>query len=796
MNKRFTEKAENALNNSVSLAEELGHTYIGTEHVLLALAMDETSYSSIILKGHGATKDALRKTIKDYSGAGAKSNLNAKDMTPRCRKVLERSVDNAEKYGQGIIGTEHILLSLLEERDSVAIKHLRSLGIEISPLKDELTTLFQNNVKKAEKLKTDGLSPNLRQYGRDLTAFAREKGFDPVIDREEETDRVIRILSRKNKNNPCLLGEAGVGKTAIVEGLATRIVKGDVPPSLLGKVIISLDLTNMVAGAKYRGDFEERIKNILNEVAQNKSIILFIDEIHTIVGAGAAEGAIDAANILKPQLSRGEIQLIGATTFSEYKKYIEKDAALARRFQSVTVEEPTEDAAIRMLLGVKERYERHHSLKIEDDALKECVRLSVRYVHDRFLPDKALDVLDETCAFVNSVENTKDAKISELEEKLKQNTELKKNAVAEQDFKAALKHKREEDKITTLLKSAAQKQNEGAQIKKVCVEDVKRTVSTISGIPISSIKMSVDYDRLKEELTDAVCGQEKAVDTLVRAIKRSDVSIRDKKALKGFFMFVGESGVGKTELATALAKGLFHSEKALIRLDMSEFSEKFTVSKLIGSPPGYTGHEEGGILTEAIRRRPYSVLLLDEIEKAHSDVINLFLGIADYGYLSDSSGRKVSFAHTYVIMTSNIVKQGFVSSLGFETSNTKDVTQELLKSKFKPEFINRIDDIVLFSPLDKSALVKITKRELDKLAEGLGKYSLKLIYEKSAVDYLVNEGAVKNMGARPLLRSITKLVENKLTDYLIENDNTSDKTLYLKATDKGLEIKEKSEITV
>ena len=543
----------------------------------------------------------------------------------------------------------------------------------------------------------------------------------------------------------------------------------------------------MVAGAKYRGDFEERIKNILSEVSQNKSIILFIDEIHTIVGAGAAEGAIDAANILKPQLSRGEIQLIGATTFAEYKKYIEKDAALARRFQPVTVDEPTANCAIDMLKGIKERYEKHHGVIIDDDAIDECVHLSSKYIFERFLPDKAIDVLDEACALVNAFKDNDD-EIKDLELKLRQTSLNKQSAVSNQDFTQALIFKQEEEEIGKKIKNAILNKSFESNKKRVSVSHIRQTVSELSGISLDSIKLSCNYSKLKNELNEAVCGQEEAVDSLILAIKRSDVSIRANKGVKGIFMFVGRSGVGKTELAYALSKGLFQNDNSLIRLDMSEFSEKYTVSKLIGSPPGYKSCEEGGVLTEAVRRRPYSVVLLDEIEKAHRDVINLFLGIADYGFITDSAGRKVSFKHTYVVMTSNFENEGFTQGrLGFENNNKSLSLLQPLKDRFSPEFINRIDDVLLFKPLNFDALTKIAVSELKKISEGLKKYSIILRYDDSLVDYLVSHCS-KESGARPLLRNITKQVENRITDFLIENEDYENKILYLETDCNGIKL--------
>ena len=625
MSNRFTEKAERALNNAIKIAEDFGHTYIGSEHILLSLTKESESSACAILTKHEITKSSLEEIIKNYSGTGSKSKLTPKDMTPCCKKIVENSYKVSVRYGAAKIGTEHILLSIMEEKNTVALKLLSAKGADITAITDEVQTLLRtaerNNAKN--KVPNENTQSVLKQYGKNLTMLAQEGKFDPVIGREKETERVIRVLSRKNKNNPCLIGEAGVGKTAIVEGLACRIAKKEVPFQLLSKEVIALDLSSMVSGTKYRGDFEERIKAALNEVVLAKNIILFIDEVHTIVGAGAAEGAIDAANILKPQLSRAEIQLIGATTFNEYHKYIEKDAALERRFQPITIEEPTEEATLKILFGVKDRYENHHNVLISDEAIKAAVNLSARYIHDRFLPDKALDVIDEAAAKLNSKNH-----------KIKSETQL----ISEQNFFIeSIESKSSNSEVPTLTEN-----------------EVKEIVNEMTGIPISGLESFRKSEDLRSALEKRVLGQEKAISALVNAVMRSELGINTPDRPKGVFLFLGASGVGKTELAKALAEELFFNKTSFFTFDMSEFSEKSSTNKFIGSPPGYIGYEEGGGLTEKIRRHPYCVILFDEIEKAHTDVLDLFLQIADSGTLTDSQGRSVSFKNCYIIFTSNV----------------------------------------------------------------------------------------------------------------------------------------------
>lgn len=758
MSDRFTEKAENALNKSVKIAEALGHTYIGTEHILSALADDELSCAALILKKNGISKDKINNAIKEYSGTGVKSSLSSKDLTPRARKILEVSYNNSLEHGDGTIGTEHILLSLIEEKDSVAIKLLKNVKADFSAIRDDVYTLIKSRERTLRTVKSETHSPILKQYGKNLCELAKEEKFDPVIGRDKETDRLIRVLLRKSKNNPCLIGEAGVGKTAIVEGLAQRIVKNEVPAALIGKTIISIDLTAMVAGAKYRGDFEDRIKNIISEVIKHKDIILFIDEIHTIVGAGAAEGAIDASNILKPQLARGDIQVIGATTHEEYRKYIEKDAALERRFQPIQVCEPNIDEATDMLFALKGRYEAHHNVIIDDDAIKECVVLSSKYISDRFLPDKAIDVLDEACALVSNnlheIENQNDIlkQYCNFESKKEKNI-LDIKAICEAEYP---------------IKSKA------FSAPHVTVSVIKDVISEASGIPANMIRKSVDYGALERTLNSTVIGQNTAVRKLVAALKRAALGFGNEDRPRGIFMFVGESGVGKTALALALEKSLYHRSGNLLRFDMAEYSEKQSISKLIGSPPGYVGHGEGGTLTEAIRRKPNSIVLLDEIEKADKEILNILLQISDYGYLTDSSGKRVSFKNAIIIATTNIGSAKETERVGFESTKSENQALKIisqLKKHYKEELINRFDEIIYFSALNGDVLKKIIINRLNELAKSLLAKGCIFNYTDEVVEKLAASNNIKGFGARPVLREINSEIEDKIIDLFLNGDS-------------------------
>ncbi len=769
MSNRFTEKAEKALNSAVSIAEELGHTYIGSEHILLSLAKDNNSAASIVLLKNGINYDKILKTVKEYSGYGSKSILTPKHMTPRCKKIVENSYRLSIKYGATKIGTEHILLSILDEKECIATKILIFSGLDITTVSDDVLTVVKTAEKHFESRKNkkdSNETSTLALYGRNLTESARCGNLDPVIGRERETERLIRILCRKNKNNPCLIGEAGVGKTAIVEGLAMRIASGNVPVQIKGKNIISVDLTSMVAGAKYRGDFEERIKNLLNESAKNKSVILFIDEIHTIVGAGSAEGAIDAANILKPQLSRAEIQIIGATTFSEYHKYIEKDAALERRFQALTVNEPTHAQTVDILKGLKNKYEDHHSIRISDDAIEAAVSLSERYIQDRFFPDKAIDIIDEACAKRNVKKFEDDDIVSNYKEKMKQIENDKINAVKNQDYALAMKLRDMEiefDSELYDLELDSKRKNDA-----ISVRDIEEIINEMTGIPITGMYEHLSKDKLVQKFKQKIFGQDDAVEALASAVMRSETGITNPDRPKGVFLFIGSSGVGKTELAKILSEELFFTKKALIRYDMSEFSEKNSVTMLIGSPPGYVGYEEGGALTEKIRRQPYSVLLFDEIEKAHKDVLNLFLQIMDDGMLRDSCGRTVSFKNTYIIMTSNALGNNLADkNVGFLNGFDSVKLNERLYDFFSPEFINRIDSVIKFKNLDYNSFISVADKNLSELSGRLSALGIEYKYNSEVCEYVAEKAAKEKLGARVVSRIITSEFENKISSYML-----------------------------
>ena len=792
MSNNFTLKAEYALNRAVTLAEELGHTYIGTEHVLLALAEDETCCASILMKKHKLTVEKIRAAVAEYSGVGNKSRLTSKDTTPKCRKLLEVSYKTSKKYGSDKIGTEHLLLAIFEERECVAAKILAKTEADVVGIKDSIISFLrssQRGVIYAEPA-TEINIPNLLKYGKNITSLAEKGELDPVIGREKETDRLIRILSRRSKNNPCLIGEAGVGKTAIIEGLAQRIAEGRVPSCLIGKIIISVDLTSMVAGAKYRGDFEERIKAIMAEAIKNKSVILFIDEIHTIVGAGSAEGAIDAANILKPDLSRGDIQLIGATTIAEYHKYIEKDSALERRFQPILVDEPTVEKTVDILMGLKDRYENHHDVIISEDAIIASARLSERYIQDRFLPDKAIDILDEACALATISTTNETEKAQNIREKIRQINADRKKAINSRDFELALNLKELEklyaDELDLELRGASH-----FTVKPVVTErEVAEVISEITGINIHNTA-KVNKDMIANRLSRAVLGQKSAVNSLAEAITRSYAGISSPERPRGIFLFLGESGVGKTALARAMAAELFQSEEALIRYDMSEYAESYTISKLIGSAPGYVGYEEQNYALERLRKHPYSVVLLDEIEKAHPDVLSLFLQIFDTGYLTDATGRKINFRNTYIIMTSNIGADKFRngSGLGFMKNSSDKGIAEKLRGYFKDEFINRIDEILLFDPLDISALKEIAKMKVSELSNRLVLNGLQLEIE-DAVYYNIASSAIdsKGFGARPLTRLIVSEIENKIAELIVSNKLSSGDVIKISVIDSKISV--------
>ena len=718
--------------------------------------------ASNILTKRGIAYEKVLGIIKDFSGVGVKSNLTPKDMTPRTRKIVEGAYRISIRYGALKIGTDHLLLAILEEKECIGTRVLSLAGADILSITDDLITVLRTAEKHVEapRGKKDNESP-LTQYGKNLTELARQGKLDPVIGRETETERLIRVLARKNKNNPCLIGEAGVGKTAIVEGLAMKIANRSVPASLINKSIISVDLTSMVAGAKYRGDFEERIKSIINEAVKNKNVILFIDEIHTIVGAGSAEGAIDAANILKPQLSRAEIQLIGATTISEYHKYIEKDAALERRFQSILVEEPSCKETLDMLYGLRERYEMHHKVKISDDAIEKAVTLSARYIQDRYFPDKALDVIDEACAKA-CIRNRNESNSHNAEENIEQNY-----LFGSQEFYKKHSYQENESKESERCASVENTIDDKCTLPLVDAEDVLDIVREMTGIDIPGKGYAYDPRSLERRLKKMIYGQDAAIESICKAVSRSSTGLNDPERPKGVFLFVGPSGVGKTEISKLICEELFGDKNALIRYDMSEFSEKNSVTMLIGSPPGYVGYQEGGSLTEKVRRHPYSVILFDEIEKAHQDVLNLFLQIMDDGILTDSCGRRVSFRNSYIIMTSNAGGENFSSGhLGFLGENSNK--NEKLFQVFTPEFLNRIDSIITFSSLDKETLKKICERRLNELSIKLEAMGIEVEYDVNVISFLSAKAIDKRFGARAVLRMITIEIENVISELMLD----------------------------
>lgn len=784
----FTQRANEALNFAVKSAEEFGHNYVGSEHILLGLLKTDGGIALNTLEEKGITAEDVENLIKEYIGQGMQTKLTPDDFTPRTKRVLDVAFQYARSMRRSFVDTEHLLMAVLQEGDSYAVKFINSFGIDERQLFEELVNVSGResaDEKYSQRKGKNGKSktPTLDEFGRDLTALAKDGKIDPVIGREKEIERVIQILSRRTKNNPCLIGEPGVGKTAIAEGLALKIVKGEVPELLNDKKIVALDLTSMVAGTKYRGDFEERIKKAMDEVKNAKDIILFIDEVHTLMGAGAAEGATDAANILKPSLARGEIQVIGATTIDEYRKNIEKDAALERRFQPVTVGEPTEEETIQILKGLRDKYEAHHKVKISDEAIDDAVKMSSRYIADRFLPDKAIDLIDEAASRVRLKAYTAPDNIKAMEKEVKFLEEEKSSAVRSQDFEQAAKLRDKQNNLKKLLDEETEKWKNlsSHQVKEVGSEDIAEVVSSWTGIPATQItkEESEKLLHLEDELHKRIVGQDKAVSAISRAIRRGRAGLKNPKRPIGSFIFLGPTGVGKTELSKALAETMFGDEDAIIRLDMSEYMEKHTVSKLIGSPPGYVGFDEGGQLTEKIRRKPYSVVLFDEIEKAHPDVFNMLLQILEDGVLTDSQGRKVSFKNAVIIMTSNVGASKITDpklALGFDNKDNADENVDIeklvmadLRATFKPEFLNRVDDIVVFKQLEKDDIKEIARRmlkSLDKRCEDIG---ITLDVTDNAIDAIAEKGFDKVYGARPLRRAIQTKIEDKLSELILEN---------------------------
>ena len=787
----FTTKANEVLNLAIKSAESYGHNYIGTEHILIGLLSQGTTVPALI--NNNITYEAINDIIKERIGIGHPTSLSPDDFTPRAKRIIELSYQIARTMRNTYVSIEHLLIALLKEEDSYAVRFIIESGADPQRILDDLIQDLSNNsyesgAQSSSKKKSKSKTPTLDEFGKNLTELARQGKIDPVIGREDEIKRVIQILSRRSKNNPCLIGEPGVGKTAIAEGLALKIVNGEVPELLLNKTIYSLDLTSMVAGTKYRGDFEERIKKAMDEVIENKDVILFIDEIHNIMGAGAAEGAVDAANILKPSLARGEIQVIGATTISEYRKNIEKDAALERRFQPVTVGEPTEEEAVAILKGLRDKYEAHHKVKITDDAIESAVKLSSRYINDRFLPDKAIDLIDEAASVVRLNAYTLPQNLKDMEDEIKRLDAEMQDAVTNQEFESAATLRDKENELKKLLdeEKTKWKNSSSHEAKAVTSEEIAQVVSSWTGVPVAQLTKE-ESERLlnmEEILHKRIVGQDKAVSAISKAIRRGRVGLKNPNRPIGSFIFLGPTGVGKTELCKSLAEAMFGDENAIVKLDMSEYMEKHTVSKLIGSPPGYIGFDEGGQLTEKIRRKPYSVVLFDEIEKAHPDVFNMLLQILEDGVLTDSQGRRVSFKNTIIIMTSNVGASKITDekqALGFGQSDGKPLSiEELvmpdLKRTFKPEFLNRLDDIIVFNQLDEDDIKEIARRMLKSLQKRTEDLGITLSFTDDAIDELAKEGFDKIYGARPLRRAIQSKIEDRLSELILDKTITENST--------------------
>ncbi|OXM83158.1 ATP-dependent protease ATP-binding subunit ClpC [Paenibacillus rigui] len=807
---RFTERAQKVLSLAQEEAVRLGHNNIGTEHILLGLIREGDGIAAKALVALGLGLEKIQDEVEALIGRGQEQPTNIA-YTPRAKKVIELSMDEARKLGHTYVGTEHILLGLIREGEGVAARVLNNLGVSLNKARQQVLQLLgSSEVVSTNHGNTANVNtPTLDGLARDLTAYAKDGNLDPVIGRSKEIERVIQVLSRRTKNNPVLIGEPGVGKTAIAEGLAQKIINNEIPETLRDKRVMTLDMGSVVAGTKYRGEFEDRLKKIMDEIRQAGNIILFIDELHTLIGAGGAEGAIDASNILKPALARGELQCIGATTLDEYRKYIEKDAALERRFQPITVDQPSPEEAIQILHGLRDRYEAHHRVKITDEAIEQAVKLSDRYITDRFLPDKAIDLIDEASSKVRLRSYTVPPDLKKLENKLEDIRKEKDAAVQSQEFEKAASLRDTEQKLREELDSTKNewKEKQGRTDSEVTPDDIAQVVASWTGIPVVKLAEEETERLLKMEeiLHDRVIGQDEAVKAVSRAIRRARAGLKDPKRPMGSFIFLGPTGVGKTELARALAESLFGDDNAVIRIDMSEYMEKHSTSRLVGAPPGYVGYEEGGQLTEKVRRKPYSVVLLDEIEKAHPEVFNILLQVLEDGRLTDSKGRTVDFRNTLIIMTSNVgadtIKKN--SSLGFtaahdagkDYSNMKDKVMGELKKSFRPEFLNRIDEIIVFHSLEQEHIAQIVTLMADDLRKRLKEQEVDFVLTDQAKAFLAKEGFDPTYGARPLRRAIQKHIEDRLSEELLRGQISKGDTLTIDEKDGELTVERTQGVT-
>ena len=804
MHDRFTDRVRRVIYFARDEASRLQHDYIGTEHLLLGIVREGEGIAAKVLSKLDLDFEQIQQAVESMvKSSGGTLTIGEIPFTPRAKRVLELAIEEARLLGHNYVGTEHLLLGLIREGEGVAAQVLHELGVDRKRVREEVLKLLGPSAtvkaRKTKKERTE--TPNLDQFGRDLTQMAKENKLDPIIGREAEIERVIQVLSRRKKNNPILIGEPGVGKTAIAEGLAQRIVENNVPEILKDKRICTLDLASVVAGTKYRGQFEERLKSIINEIRDSDEVVIFIDEIHTIVGAGGAEGAIDASNMLKPALARGELQCIGATTLDEFRRHIEKDGALERRFQPILINPPTEDETVAIIFGLRDKYEAHHRVKMSDEAVRAAVYLSQRYIHDRYLPDKAIDVIDEAGSRARLDVVTAPSELQELEKEIEDMCREKESAIQAQEFEKAASFRDKEKEMRKKLLEMRKTWDEAKQVKETVVsgEDIARVVASMTGIPVAEVEEeeSEKLLKLEEELHKRVVGQTEAVEAVAKAVRRNRAGLRDPRRPIGSFIFLGPTGVGKTELARALAQVLFESEESLIRIDMSEYMEKFSVSRLIGAPPGYVGYDEGGQLTEKVRRKPYSVILLDEIEKAHPDVFNILLQVMDDGALTDNYGRRVDFRNTVLIMTSNVgtIEAKGGKSLGFSVGDKESAYKTMksklldkLKKDFNPEFLNRLDETIVFKSLGKKDMEKIVEIMLKDVITRLKVFDLNIEFSKKSRELIMEQGFDPELGARPLRRAIQKHLEDPLSELLLKKGLKKDAEIHVGVKGGALEF--------